>query len=194
MIYFCAWSSILPSSLRQPSSSIPACYSFPCNWFQFLPHHLDLIWFGLIWLDLTWLDLTWLGSARLGSACLTWFDLISFHLIWFDLIWFDLIWIPVACNLLLPVAYMDHIVVNRNTCPTGEAMLTLLNRESEVPSWCLLNFYFLKIFLSLLPFYHVFHCVSQYFKWSSKSCENIELGQCIESGHRRSEVGESTAS
>ena len=180
MIYFCAWSLILPSSLRQPSSSIPAYYSFPCNWFQFLPHHLDLTW-----LDLTWFDLTWLGSACLTWLDLIWFDLIWFDLIWFDLIWFDLIWfdltwIPVACNLLLPVAYMDHIVVNRNTCPTGEAMLTLLNRESEVPSWCL--------------FFNIFHCVSQYFKWSSKSCENIELGQCIESGHRRSEVGESTAS
>ena len=38
----------------------------------------------------------------------------------------------VACNLLLPVAYMDHIVVNKNTCPTGESMLSLLSRESEV--------------------------------------------------------------
>lgn len=44
-----------------------------------------------------------------------------------------LFYIPsVACNLLLPVQYMDHIVVNAHTCPTSQATLELLNRESEV--------------------------------------------------------------
>jgi hypothetical protein len=40
--------------------------------------------------------------------------------------------IAVACNLLLPPQYMDHIIVNKQTAEDAEGMMYLFEEEMRV--------------------------------------------------------------
>jgi magnesium-transporting ATPase (P-type) len=58
--------------------------------------------------------------------------------------------IAVACNLVLPKEYMDHIIVNAHTAPSVEAMKTLFLSEIQVRS-SLSVLLLILLFLTSLP-------------------------------------------
>lgn len=43
--------------------------------------------------------------------------------------------IAVACNLVLPVKYMEQVVINKTTAPTKQAMLSILNEQIVVSGY-----------------------------------------------------------